>query len=242
MTHDPPTSREVPFFGAFYRRTTRPFLSEGVTGAEAAFIASQLPAGRVLDLGCGEGRHLQALSGRAPLVGVDIDQEALAIASTFAPVACGDLRALPFRSGTFTAIYCWYSTLFVFDEHGNRAALAEAARALAPSGRFVFQTVNPLQLSAHPDVAFEQVLPDGARLRERSHFDAAAGVDRGLRSLETPGEPPCHARYALRYYRPHELQERFEAVGLRIQRLFGSVLGEPFHDGSPDLVVLAARG
>lgn len=242
MTHDPLAGDEVSFFGSFYRRTTRPFLSEGVTRAEATFIAGQLPVGKALDLGCGEGRHLRALAGRGGLLGVDFDSEALAVASAFAPVACGDLRNLPFRSGAFSGVYCWYSTLFVFEEAGNLAALAEAARVLARSGRFVFQTVNPLQLAAHPDVAFEQVLPDGARLRERSHFDAAEGIDHGVRSLEAPGEPPCHARYALRYYQPHELKERFEAAGLRIQRLFGSVLGEPFHDGSPDLVVLAERG
>src|SRR5690606_9420758 len=124
--------KTVPFFGELYRRTTAPLLHPEVTRVEAGFIASTLGFGagdRVLDLGCGQGRHLARLHGTgATLVGLDFDRESLQEAGRWSRAVQGDLRALPFRTGSFEAIFCWYSTLFVFDEEGNRAALAEAAR------------------------------------------------------------------------------------------------------------------
>jgi len=232
--------REVSFFGEFYRRTTAPFLSPMVTREEGLFLGSHLEAGRTLDLGCGEGRHLEVLS-RPGLVGLDFDPGALAVAQRFAPVVCGDLRALPFPARAFEGCFCWYSTLFVFDEAGNQRALEEAARVLRPGGRFLFQTVNPAHLAAQPEASFERRLPDGSLLRERSAFDLEAGVDRGLRTLVSPEGEACCARYALRYYRLDELVPRFQAAGLRVLQTFGSVLGEAFGPDSSDLLVLASR-
>ncbi|MFN7134591.1 MAG: class I SAM-dependent methyltransferase, partial [Myxococcales bacterium] len=100
---------QVPFFGELYRRTTAPLLRAEVTRAEAAFIRRTLPSERrVLDLGCGEGRHLAALQG-APGVrfGLDFDPVAVGAARAWATLVQGDLRRLPFADGSFDAIYCW---------------------------------------------------------------------------------------------------------------------------------------
>ena len=66
------------WFGELYLETTAPLLTPGLTRAEAAVIASLLrlaPGERVLDLGCGHGRHLAALAGRGlGLWGVDLEE------------------------------------------------------------------------------------------------------------------------------------------------------------------------
>lgn len=238
-------AREVPFFGEFYRRTTGPLLSPEVTRAEAGFIARVLalpPGARALDLGCGEGRHLAELAGSgARLVGLDLDAGSLAEARRHAAAVEGDLRALPFRTGAFDAIYSWYSTLFIFGERENRRALSEAARALATGGALLFQTVNPARLEEQPAARFRERLPDGSLLSERSCYDAASGRDEGVRTLELPGGDVLCARYAVRYYSLQELAGLFNEVNLRIVRAFGGVGAGAFARDSLDLIVLAIK-
>lgn len=238
--------RDVPFFPELYRRTTEPLLAPAVTQAEGRYLRERLalrPGRRVLDLGCGSGRHLHELSSTgASLFGADIDLPGLLVAGAWASVAAGDLRRLPFRSACFDAVVCWYTTLFVFDEAGNRQAVSEAARVLAPGGRLVFQTVNPDRLAEQPACSFEQRLKDGSVVRESSRFDPQSGADEGTRTLELPGGETLRGRYRLRYYRPPELAELFESCGLRVLELHGSVQGEPFASQSHDLIAWCVRG
>ena len=73
-------------------------------------VAQLLPAGRVLDTGCGEGSHLvRMLATREDVmgVGIDIAKEAIVAAAKFAtgPIWCvGDLANSPYRAGSFSSI------------------------------------------------------------------------------------------------------------------------------------------
>lgn len=73
-------------------------------------VAKLLPAGRVLDTGCGEGSHLvRMLEGRPDCtgVGIDIAKEAIVAAAKFAtgPIWCvGDLANSPYAAGSFSSI------------------------------------------------------------------------------------------------------------------------------------------
>ena len=63
--------------------------------------APLLPAGRVLDLGCGVGHSFAELAPRETF-GVDLDPEALAGQERETHVA--DMRALPFADGAFASV------------------------------------------------------------------------------------------------------------------------------------------
>jgi len=61
--------------------------------------------GRLLDVGCGRARRLEGTDA-ALAVGVDLVPRMLQCATTTAPLAAADARALPFRDGMFDAVWC----------------------------------------------------------------------------------------------------------------------------------------
>jgi SAM-dependent methyltransferase len=93
--------------------------------------------GRVLDAGCGDGRHLRAAVARGcAAIGVDYDaavlREARARGSDPLQYIVGDASRLPFRAGTFDAVICTETLEHLPDDTG---AMREIARVLCPGGR-----------------------------------------------------------------------------------------------------------
>jgi SAM-dependent methyltransferase len=102
---------------------------------------------RILDLGCGDGRHLVWFGARGfEMFGLDIAPTALARAGEFlaeaklsAETACSDMSALPWADGFFDAVI----SVQVINHHdidGIRKTVAEIHRVLRPGG-FLFATV-----------------------------------------------------------------------------------------------------
>jgi SAM-dependent methyltransferase len=106
--------------------------------------APYLPAGRVLDLGCGIGHSFRELAPRET-VGVDLSAEALAGQQRETHVA--DMRALPFAAGSFAGVLSVQSIEHVPDAD---RVLREVVRVLEPGGTAVFVTPNRLEF-ARPD-------------------------------------------------------------------------------------------
>jgi len=103
------------------------------------------PAGRTLDLGCGEGRLPRDLAARGhDVVGVDSSPTMIAAASEAAPemeLHVADAADLPFTDASFALVVAFMSLQDVDDLPG---AVREAARVLAPGGRLCLAIVHPL--------------------------------------------------------------------------------------------------
>jgi SAM-dependent methyltransferase len=104
--------------------------------AAYAMAADLLPAGRVLDLGCGVGHSFELLAPRES-VGVDVDAGSLRGQRRETHVA--DMRELPFPDRSFASVLSVQSIEHVPDPE---RAVAEAARVLEPGGVAVFVTPN----------------------------------------------------------------------------------------------------
>jgi SAM-dependent methyltransferase len=94
------------------------------------------PAGLILDLGCGAGRDLKALTqaGR-PAMGLDLSWALARMARSFAasPVMVGDMRCPPVASASLAGVWASASLLHLTCDEVGRA-LGHIHRMLRPGG------------------------------------------------------------------------------------------------------------
>lgn len=227
-----------PFFGELYLRTTRPFLSDVVTEAEGRFLRANLPdTGRLLDLGCGHGRHL----AQVPAFGVDRDPLSLEEAKRVGPVCRADFRALPFRAGAFAGGWCWYNSLGTFEDDQVPLILAELARCVAPRGTLIIQGTHIGRAMAMPEAGHDAPLPDGSHLVERAVFNPEKRRDEIHRHLRLPDGRVMEAPFFIRYYDLDEWRCLLSEAGFEAKWWVGGLDGAPLDASSTDVIVAAQR-
>lgn len=109
-----------------------------ITSAKLSIDPARLPTGsaaRVLDAGCGDGRHVAAAAARGCIV-VGLDSDLAVLRATRSRIegvdfVVGDVTRLPFRDSAFDATICTETLEHLGDD---AAALHEIARALRPGG------------------------------------------------------------------------------------------------------------
>src|ERR1700728_2789065 len=136
------------------------------TEQEVAFLIEALglrPGMRVLDVGCGPGRHAHALARLGmEVVGVDISAPFLAAAGVGRWVRA-DARRLPFSRGSFDAAVSLCQGGFgLLGGHDDGAVLVQMAQSVKDGGRIAVSA-----FSAYFAVRY---------LEAGDAFDAATGV------------------------------------------------------------------
>ncbi len=101
-----------------------------------------LPEGAsVLELGCGDGKTLAAMHSGWKITALDVSPEALRLSRRMLPgtnLVLADARLLPFREGSFNAVFAFHVTGHL-RQKGRRALAREVARVLVREGRLFFR-------------------------------------------------------------------------------------------------------
>jgi len=140
-----------------------PLQKEDWTQNDVAFLARHLPLPgyqRVLDLGCGQGRHALELARRTyQVTGLDRDEAAIALAKRRAREAkqdivyvVGDMLRLDELPGEFDAVISMWQSFCFFDEETNAALLRQIHQKLTSGGRFIIDLFNRDYFEQHQGV------------------------------------------------------------------------------------------
>jgi SAM-dependent methyltransferase len=208
--------------------------------------AAPEPGGRVLDLACGYGRHLEKLLAAGyRSVGLDLSARLLRDAAKRPGVAGslvrGDMRYLPFRDGTFDALVNFFTSFGYFaSEDEDRLVVREMRRVVRPGGMFLLDYMNAPWVMANLE-AETDVETDGRRVRQRRWIETGHVIKRieifprGRDGAVEDAPQVFHER--VRLYEPDELGALLERHGLEVSARFGDYGGAPFGSDSSRLLI-----
>jgi SAM-dependent methyltransferase len=183
------------------------------TRQEVDFLATELrlrPGMRVLDVGCGPGRHAYALAALGLTVhGIDISQKFVDLATSGAPPGATfervDARSLHFHC-EFDVVICLCQGAFglmTADGH-DESVLAGMSNALRPGGR--------LALSAFSSYF-------AVKYFEEATFDAGLGVNHERTEVKNEAGESIAADLWTGCYTPRELRLLSDRNGLRVDSI-----------------------
>jgi SAM-dependent methyltransferase len=212
------------------------------------------PGQRVLDVGCGTGRHAHELARRGIEVhGIDISQRFVDLASAASPPSAAapsrderDVHIRPVRSslatferadarsmafeGEFDAVICLCQGAFgmMTSAGEDDAVVAGMARALTPGGGLALSAFN----------AYFAV-----RYHDEASFDAGTGVSHEITEIRSEAGEPASVELWTGCYTPRELRLLLTAHGFAVESIAsvepGAYGSDPPTTESPEFLVIA---
>jgi len=194
---------------------------------------------RVLDLACGPGRHAAELARwGGQVVGFDLSRAMLRRARerSRAALVRGDMRALPFRDGSFAlAVNLFTSFGYFLDDGEHRLVVRQVAAALAPGGHFVLDYLNAEQVRRTLK-GIEQAKDRDVLVRRR--IDSANRFV--IKEIELRDEGRRFEE-RVRLYGADELAALLTDAGLPVVARFGDYDGAAAGHDAPRVILVGVR-
>lgn len=196
--------------------------------------------GPILDLACGEGRHMQEFAELGyRTVGCDLSMTLLrnALANDArARVARADMRLLPFDDQAFGGLVNFFTSFGYFEnEDDNLQVAREMCRVLGKGAPFLFDFLN-----VHRELS--RLVTREERESEYGHIAIERWFDGASRTFNK--RIVIAGRSFLERVRGYDLDEistLFTAAGLSIATVYGDFEGGAFNDASPRLILIGTR-
>jgi len=212
--------------------------TQGTTG-ECDFIENEITFNKnlkILDIGCGTGRHSIELTKRGyHVTGVDLSDSQLQRAGEKAAeqglhidFQKQDARDLPFFEEFDLAIMlCEGAFPLMETDEMNFQILQNAAKALKPGGKLIFTTLNGLFPLFHSVKDFlESAKVEGNASTNGISFDLMTFREYSTTTVEddkgTEKELQCNERY----YVPSEITWLLKSLNFKTIDIFGATLGD----------------
>ncbi len=211
---------------------------------------------RILDIGCGTGRHAIELTKRGyQVMGVDLSESQLKRAREKAEEAGleidfrqADARNLPFSAEFDMAIMlCEGGFPLMETDEMNYQILKNAAKALKPGGKFIFTTLNglfPIFYSLQD--FYGEDAKDGGATYHNSTFDLMTFRDHNMTVFEDDDGNKQELQCNERYYIPSEITWLLKSLGFKNIDIFGAKLGafsrnDPLITDAFEMLVVAEK-
>jgi ubiquinone/menaquinone biosynthesis C-methylase UbiE len=217
-----------------------------ISGDFAFYLPMIMAAGSVLDVGCGTGSllHWARESGHiGRLTGLDPAEGMLAQARRRADIEWvhGDLSTAAWDGEFDFAVMTGHAFQVLLTDDELRTAFSAIRRALAPGGRFGFETRNPAVR------AWESWTPSHVwEAGEVRSWNDAGPFEDGRVSFTTTYESPSwdaprFSESTLRFLDVPELGEFVAEAGLVIDEQYGYWDRSPVTETSPEIITIVRR-
>lgn len=229
-------------------------LREEDTPKQVDFLERQMdmkPPMKVLDLGCGHGRHANELAARGyEVVGVDLVEGFLDVARKEqeergpSPNG-GSVQFLRGDIGTFESppmfdrAVCLFDAFGFFDDAHSIATLRNAHRALVADGMFALDIrTREFMVRLPPAAVLDK--GNGDMMIDRHHFDIESGrlVDR--RTYLRAGKQR-EVMFSVRLYAFTEIRLILESIGLRVVSAYGGFDASPMAQSKSRTIIIAKK-
>ncbi len=236
------------YFGADYMRTGKAaVLTKERTRDEVDGLVSLLGLTgreRLLDVGCGWGRHVVEFAARGyEVVGIDQSEAMIGRAralldeqSLGADLIVGDMAAIPFVN-EFDILLCLFGSFGYADtDDDSLQILIQMRRALTRSGKLCLELWNrDKYIRKHGVREFHR--HESVIVLEKHDFDPVAGRMTINRSLVEAGDIRDYI-LSVRLYTCSELISLLTAAGFESISAFGNFGGGEFSVDSPKLILV----
>lgn len=190
---------------------------------------------RILDVGCGTGRHSIELTRRGYTVtGIDLSMAQLAKAKEKAAAAGltidfqqQDARNLPFRN-EFDAVImlCEGGFSLMETDEMNFQILSGISFSLKPGGKVIFTNLNGLYPIFHSlEKFYDENASDGNSTCHSNSFDLMTFRDHNVTELEDDSGKKLTLHSNERYYIPSEITWLLKSVAFKTIDIYGAKLG-----------------
>ena len=208
------------------------------TAGECDFIEKEIKGDtsvKIIDIGCGTGRHAIELAKRGYRVtGIDLSESQLKRAQEKAQgqgvtvdFQQHDARDLPFEGAFDLAIMlCEGGFSLMETDEMNFAIISSAAKALKRKGTLIFTTLNGLFPLFHSVKEFhESAQKEGQAQCTECSFDLMTFRDHNTTVFEDDSGNKKELACNERYYVPSEITWLLKSLGFKKIGIFGAKLG-----------------
>ncbi len=237
------------FFGTNSPYFNHPLLTEERTLQEVNFVLNHLmlpEGGKVLDIGCGFGRHSLELARRGyQPIGIDFSPamiEAARISAVKANLQI-EFEVMDARHLTFAQIFdgaiCLFTTLGqVSEDQNNFALLKQVAQVLKPGARLIVEIPHKPWLVTYLK-AEDKFGNDLNYTHVQRHFDPETSRVTELFTVVS-GDSQTHYHLQYQLLAAETLLSLLDSAGLTAPTLFSDYRGSPFIESCEDDAIIIA--
>lgn len=226
----------------YAHRTVEAARREAVFSIEQTKLTSD---DAVLDLCCGNGRHMAHLVKHSNnVVGIDLSRHLLALAKQTIPpharLVRADMRNLPFQ-GVFDVVMNYFTSFGYFlDEAENLAVVRGVAEALKPGGRFFLDYINYNWAQEHVEPASER-WANGYKIREDRWIDQERLRVNKTTTVYKNGDEIGSLGESVQLYTLDQMTRLLAAGGLEVDQAYGDYSGDECCDPSKPRMIIVGR-